>query len=61
MCVRHVSDTETEGEWGKEMQLNKNAAFLSSIKKKRKKRNAICGILPQISQCGGNTVSPFGL
>ena len=38
MCVRHVSDTETEGEWGKEMQLNKNAAFLSSIKKKEKEK-----------------------
>lgn len=36
VCVRLVSDSETEGEWGKEMQLNKNAAFLSIILKKMK-------------------------
>lgn len=31
--MRLVSDSETEGELGKEMQLNKNAVFLVALKK----------------------------
>ena len=33
VCVRGVSDRETEGEQGKEMQLNEYAAVLNSVKK----------------------------
>ena len=45
VCVCGASNRETEGQQGKEMQLNAYDAFLSSVKKRQKTNTRLVLIL----------------